>query len=301
MSEHPLDGRLPVAEEEKEEALDRLYKRHRGLKIARNPQNGYSICWFHYSADPAKDEAWAEKVRRECASIEEYNQEYEIDFSSNVGCKAYPGFRRDIHSHHLKAIPHREVWRGWDFGFGHPACVWAQVNDNGRLNVLRELLGVNVTIDKFAQQVLDISAKEFISAGRFRDAGDPACRHRNDKSERTTADILRSMGIKIESRPTLVKDGITLIRRLLLTQGDVGSKLAVDERYCPILTEGFAGGYVLEDPNDLVPKKDGFYDHLQDAQRYLCVILFDMVKASLVQHQSAYTPDRDTASKVTGY
>ena len=287
--------------EEREKVLDRVYRRHRGLKITKNARNLYTVCWLHFSADPAKGEKWAEKVRAGCASVEEYNQEYEIDFSSTAGCRVYPGFRRDIHSRNLKAIPHREIWRGWDFGFGHPACVWAQVNDNGRLNVLRELMGVNVTIDKFATQVIDISAKEFISAGRFRDAGDPACRHRNDKSERTTADILRSMGVKIESRPTLVKDGVNLIRRLLLTQGELESKLAVDDRYCPILTEGFAGGYVLEDPNDLIPKKDGYNDHLQDALRYMAVVLYDMVHATILTHHSVYSPGRETISPVTGY
>ena len=291
-----------VSEDQRKESVqDRIYRKHRGLKITRNLRNKYVNCWLHYSADPAKDDKWAAEVLAGCASVEEYNQEYEIDFSSTAGVKVYPGFRRDIHSRHLKYIPHREVWRGWDFGFGHPAVVWSQVNDNGRLNVLRELMGVNVTIDKFAQQVQEISSKEFLLASRFRDAGDPACRHRNDKSERTTADILRSMGVRIESRPTLVKDGINLIRRLLLTQGEMESKIAVDDRYCPILTEGFAGSYVLEDANDLVPKKDGYYDHLQDALRYQVVVLYDMVRATLLTHNSVYSPGRETTNPITGY
>ena len=277
-----------------------LYSAHRGMKVVRNVKNGAVVVYLHYSADPDKTDEWARKERATYTSMSDWNREYEIDFSAMTGLPVYPGFNRTIHLGKLQYASYQTIWRGWDFGYGHPACVWMQVHrDTGQLNILREYMQLNRTIDVFCDEVLKISNKEFPSA-RFLDAGDPAARFRNDKTEKNSADILRTKGAHLQTKKTLVKDGVNLIRRLLLTDADGRPKLRVDETRCPILVKGFSGGYVLDDQDDPEPVKDGFFDHVQDAVRYPVTIIFDLITASVAGKRPVIRTHMPSGNR-TGY
>ena len=202
-------------------------------------RNGFTIVRLHYSADENKRDAWVGKYKKTYIT-DIWNQEQELDFTKASGKRVYPEFRHDLHVADLKPIPYRTIWRGWDFGYHHPACIWFQVTETGDLHILAELLGEEVVINKFAEQVLDMSKALFLGYD-FLDAGDPAVRAVSDKSKRTTSDILRTMDIRIQTRNLLIKDGINIIRNLLLPKLDDTVKMKVSHN-CKLLIDEFLGG-----------------------------------------------------------
>ena len=267
-----------------------------GFTTKRN-KNGFIIGYLHYSADETKDTAWVDEVKKGYPSLDIWRQEMELDFTKASGRRVYPDFKTEFHVSRLLPIPYRSIWRGWDFGYHHPACIWLQVTDDDRLHILGEYLGTEVTLQNFAEEVLALSKKNFPGYD-FKDAGDPAVRARSDKSERTSADILRYMGVRIQSRPMLIKDGINLIRSLCTVRADGFVKMKVDEK-CGLLLEGFLGGYQRDEQDD--PIKDNYYEHLFDALRYAVTIIFDPRSQKQIRPQYAYAHKRKTADSVTGY
>lgn len=267
-----------------------------GFTVRRN-NNGFAVGYLHYSADTTKDPAWVAEVKKGYPSLDIWRQEMELDFTKASGRRVYPDFKTELHVSRLSPIPYRDIWRGWDFGYHHPACIWMQVDDNDRLHILAELLGNEVVLQDFAEQVNALSKKQF-PGWDFKDAGDPAVRARSDKNERTSADILRYMGIRIQSRPMLVKDGVNLIRSLCTLRADDTVRMKLDEK-CSILTEGFLGGYQRDDNDD--PIKDNYYEHMFDALRYAVTIIYDPRNQRVIRPQYAYAKGRKTADAVTGY
>jgi hypothetical protein len=267
-----------------------------GFTVKHN-QNGFVVGFLHYSADQTKNDAWVDEVKKSYPSLDIWRQEMELDFTKASGRRVYPEFKTELHVSRLKPIPYRDIWRGWDFGYHHPACVWLQVTDDDRLHILAELVGTETIIQNFAEEVNALSKKLFYGY-EFKDAGDPAVRARSDKNERTTADILRFMGIRIQSKPFLVKDGINLIRTLLIPRHDGFIKLKIDER-CQTLVEGFLGQYQRNEEDE--PIKDGYYEHIFDALRYAVTLLYDPRNSVVYKPRYAFSRERKTVDMVAGY
>jgi hypothetical protein len=267
--------------------------------IARMKQdNGFTVLRLHYSADPDRNEEWVKREKASYPYLELWQQEMELDFISTAGKRVYPEFSMERNVADIKPERFTEIWRGWDFGYTHPAVVWTQRTHDGHFHVLASITGTDTTIQRFAREVLDVSDKLF-PGYKFKDAGDPACRQHNDKSEQTTADTLRILyGIRMQSRPTRVADGIRLIRTMLMPRADGFVRMKVDKSN-ELLIDAMLGGYVRDDDDD--PIKDGFYDHICDALRYVSVILFDMRTADPIKAAKPVYRERPTASPVTGY
>ena len=62
-----------------------------------------------------------------------------------------------------------------------------------------------------------------------------------------------------------VEPGIAIVRKEFSTLIDGIPELTIDPR-CTLCRAGYFSKYVRDD--DGFPKKDGFYDHLMDADRY---------------------------------
>jgi len=98
-----------------------------GVALYRNPENGGVVAVFHYSADPAKRGAWADRESRLYAggraSIE-WQQEFEIDFLIDERARTYWAFepRRNV----IKPFSIPRDWPkflGIDFGQTAPTAV----------------------------------------------------------------------------------------------------------------------------------------------------------------------------------
>jgi len=193
------------------------------------------------------------------------------------GTAVYESFLESEHVREgLTWFQDRPVIRAWDFGFHHPAVLWAQVGPNGILYVLREYMGTNVLLGRFAEEVVRLSAEWFPGA-RFQDVGDPAGRQRGDKDPRSSLDILREHGIVVITRRYPKRRLIEEVERRFQRRVRVGDKsepaVLVDSR-CRTLIDGLRGGYCWPKARDGriyrdSPMEDGWFEHLQDCLQYV--------------------------------
>lgn len=240
-----------------------------GIQAWRNPGNHYVGVLLHFEADP---QGATEEERRSGMDEAGYQRENCLSFASFAGKPVYAGFDPAVHMAEPLPfyVPGLPVLRSFDFGYHHPAVVYAQRHEG--LWVLGELMGEDVTLDDFVTKfVLPYQAAVFPDDVQYLDFGDPAGRQMNDKSNFTSFGILANHGIFIRSRKSEIDEGLTIIRRELATPRGI----KVHPR-CRILVQGFKGGYRYPEattarPQPLWPLKDGFFDHLQDAFRYLVV------------------------------
>jgi hypothetical protein len=183
-----------------------------------------------------------------------------------------PVYRQFSHKLHVKdgLQPYNDspIIRFWDFGYGHPFCIWAQTDWEGRLLCFRELMGTEIEATAFARLVLTKTKEWFPGAKRFRDFGDPAVTQHKDTGK--TLYELAKVGITMFYQKSSIDDGLKLVRQRLELLIDKEPALQFDRIGCPILIRSLQGGYHI-DPKTGKPKKDGYYDHPADAYRYGCV------------------------------
>lgn len=197
------------------------------------------------------------------------------------GTRMYPEFGPSLHGRNLNYNPDLPIIRGWDFGFLFPACVFLQVDLLGRIKVLGEMMGKNRLIEHFGEDVINYGLKRFPDA-RFEDYGDPAGAHKDPRgvSDKTATRVLRDEhNIHVKYKDVPISHGVNLIRRKLSTIVEGEPALLVDSVHCPLLMEGFSGGYACKQNNDGtalkdVPKDDGYFEHTQDALRSALVHKF---------------------------
>lgn len=186
------------------------------------------------------------------------------------GEPVYKEFAKRLHVRELESNSAHPIIRGWDFGYHHPAVVFMQEIE-GKLYVLYEMEGANETVDVFARKVLAKSEERY-PGFKFDDCGDPSGNQKSDKSEKSSIQILRTMGIPIRTRVSNINDGLLIIRILMHPRNGVSDLFFVDPS-CKKLIQGFIGAYHYPKKKDQAdekkrPKKDNVYDHVQDALRY---------------------------------
>jgi hypothetical protein len=149
---------------------------------------------------------------------------------------------------------------------------------------LREIIGTDITIDKFADKVKQ-EINYFYSNARCVHYGDPASIQKTDKSESTSWSILDSKGINLGYRTSEYRLRKEIIEKKLSTLIAGRPSLLVDRRYCKTANDGFLGGYHypnIKQGQPLInkfeqPFKDGFYEHIMNAGEYIAVNLFSPI------------------------
>lgn len=195
----------------------------------------------------------------------------------------HQGFIDALNKRKIQYNTIKPIYRSWDYGFHHPAVSFHQMDAKGRWCVLRECMGTDITIERFGQQVKQLSREWFPNA-QFSDIdfGDPAGEQKSDKSEKTSVEILSSMGIFVTSKVSSYRDRQEIIGRKLCTLIEGIPSLIVDES-CKIIIDGFNGGYHYPEyktgkvfnPHLMeVPFRDGYYEHLMNTVEYFAVNMF---------------------------
>jgi len=270
----------------------------KGIVIVHN-KNQFCVFKLHYSADPDKPKEWSDGLRATYPSPDIWNQEMELDFTKSVGLRIYPDFKEHTHvKENLQAIPYKDVFRFWDFGYRHPVCIFAQVNDDDQLVILDELFGTDVVILEFARSIKRKTKKDY-PGFKVKDYCDPAGKFKSDKSQRTTIDIMHTLDIWPRYKASSVSDGINLLRTIMLEREDGTPGLLVD-RKCHVVVDAFLGGYVRNEVTE-EPVKEGFYEHPMDALRYGAVNIFSTKSFDVIKPGFPWTRRRKTASAVSGY
>lgn len=190
--------------------------------------------------------------------------------------------------------PTRPLLRFWDFGYNHPYCCWAQVDWEGRLLVMREVLGSQIEATAFAKQCKAVTTTHFPNVQEILDYGDPAVRQHKDTGQ--TLMMLRREGITVRYRISQIEEGLQLIRQRLTLLIDAEPSIQFDKRNCPSLIAALRGGYHMDKKGEK-PVKDGVYDHPVDALRYgvINVLGAGYRKTKAIPDSIEYNPDFDGA------
>ena len=249
------------------------------VPVRRNPKNKFTVATCHYSLDPEKNTPEWIALAKEGMTERGWNREYEIDYTSFAGKPVFDNFKQ-YNIFESKYKPGEILYRGWDYGYHHPAVIITKLNEHDQWCWLRGILGSNEGIYDFGLRIKRFCESEYPGA-KFIDAGDPAGEAMSDKSEKSSVEILRSMGIAVRSRKQPIKKGIEIIRQKLNMRADGKPGLLVNPDQT-ILIDGFKGGWHYPEIKEGVSEpeyyeKDGYFDHLGDAARYISVEMFDVI------------------------
>ena len=196
-------------------------------------------------------------------------------------------FRRDMHVREIEFLPDYPLFESWDFGHRHPAVSWHQLTPWGHWNILGEYMGSNEFIDQTVPHVAALRSQLFPGALVLRVCCDPAGAQgqgvRHTSVEVLNAHLRDVYGPEIgaqyktnsnrpEQRGWAIQQVSSYLTRLLQ-----GRPALIVHPRCTTLVDGFEAGYIYDDravlagsrlPNYRRPKKDGYYDHLQNTVEY---------------------------------
>lgn len=203
----------------------------------------------------------------------------------------YDGYDHNIHAGEFEYVEGKPLDVAWDFGFHFPAVLVTQDDQFDRWVWLREKLGRDITIHKFADQVITWLNDNFGKGAIYRHYCDPAGNQNNDKSEETSIEILQSKGINPISKQSTYRTRKEIIEGKLSTIINSKPALLVDKRYCPIACDGFMGGYHYPEHKSLarysdgleLPFEDGYYEHVMNCGEYIAVNRFKAVQRSVAK------------------
>lgn len=250
-----------------------------GVEVWRNPRNKFVVVDLHYTADPAKrSAAWREAIKQSLPS-RAFDMEYNRSWSTFEGKPVYSDYNKAIHvkSGRMPPEPNMPILLGVDFGLT-PAFVLTQPIGR-RLRILKEFIETDGSIDKLGTVVWNYLFHNYLPWVHGDDLiqlwVDPAGFQRAQTDARTCVDILRKIGFR-NIRPGPV--GWELRRKavddlLTKTYGE-GPGLEICEDECPLIVEGFGGGYrypenaINVEPTQLRPIKNK-WSHPHDALQYV--------------------------------
>jgi PBSX family phage terminase large subunit len=160
------------------------------------------------------------------------------------------------------------VYAGLDFGFRRPAFVLLVEDEWGRLIIIDELLGENISTIQFIDLVRRrLREKWRLDALQIDWYGDIAGRQASQTDGISIINRIRQeYNINVKSYKVPVLDSVALIRELL--DKDIRNQKALQvSSDVPISLAGFLGEFKMDDTGR--PLKDGYYDHIHDALRYV--------------------------------
>lgn len=265
------------------------------LPVVRNENNRFTIVRLHYSADPNKaTPEWIEEASRGMPK-RGWLREYEIDYSVYEGKAFFPEFK----DYNIKAEEYKAretIFRGWDYGFHRPCCLITKLNEADQWAWLDVILGKDEGIMDFGKRVRQYCLTRYPGA-YYTDVGDPAGEQMSDKSEKTSVQILESIGIYVRSRKQPIKQGAEIMRQKLQLRVDGRPGLIVHPKLTSVV-DGFKGGLHYPEVREGQPQKefyakDGYYDHIFDCGRYLATDMFTVIGEQQMPNKLMANSDED--------
>lgn len=174
-----------------------------------------------------------------------------------------------IHLRTTVQYPGQLLLRGWDFGFNHPAVSFRLVDEQGRMNIKHAMMGEKVDLPDYIPQVIGRTAQLFGQDIRILDFGDPRGHDKAPNGKETCFQILQDFGISAKGERgsrDYVEPGIRQVRKEFSTLIEGIPQLTIDPS-ASLIRAAYFGRYVRDEDGN--PKKDGYYEHVCDADRYI--------------------------------
>lgn len=162
--------------------------------------------------------------------------------------------------------PAWQTWRGVDFGFRHPACVWVQKSPRGQFFVVAELAPENVTTEEFRDAIVATDAR--LGVAPLASYCDPAGKSVDPQTAESEFEVLKRARLNPRGKPSGIRDGCMRMMNLL---ADPDLPLIVSDS-CPELIRCLTRVKPDKSHPELYDQReDSPYQHLLDALRYLLV------------------------------
>lgn len=259
-----------------------IHKPMQGIRVWKNPENGFLILEIHYTADPEKRDPSFKATIKKTLPRRQYLQEYELNWDTFEGMPVYADFG-DRHLIVEKPEPHLglPLLLGWDFG-RTPSAIICQLQED-QLVVIREFVAKNKSIALFAPEVMNqlrVLYPQWSQDKDFRHYIDPAGFNPSEVDEVTCARQMEIKGGIREIYPgapfsNAFEPRYQAVTDRLIQYTKTGPGLVLYEKTAPMLTKGFKGGYMYPEaaqdiePARLRPLKNEF-SHPHDALQYVC-------------------------------
>lgn len=178
-------------------------------------------------------------------------------------------FNRELHVKKWAFNSSHVLLRGWDFGYNHPACSFRLKDMLGRKNIDYEMIGEQEHLDVFANKVISATERRYGKTVKIFDYCDPRGFDQSDKGQ-SSVQVLNDLGIYPTGERGVrayVEPGIKLVRNELCTLIQGVPELTVSPE-CALMRAVLGGRYVRDERTG-EPKKDGYYEHIADADRYI--------------------------------
>lgn len=246
---------------------------------------GATYLRIHYSADPAKDKAWAAEERLQ-SPVKEWLREMEMDENVFDGEAVYPEYVDERHCClGMKPIPiiHDSIYvGGWDCGQTlHPAFVLFQITPKPfQIHALLEVIPPSPEpMEKFAPRVAAAIAKRLPGHwDTVRHFGDATVATRDGSTGATAQGIARKHGVTIKPSSNEWQGRYSAVTWMLSDSIDEKTpRFLVDGSHCPTLRDGFRGAYRYEESSQsdgtgggriLARPLKNLYSHVHDALQY---------------------------------
>lgn len=169
------------------------------------------------------------------------------------------------------------ILRGWDFGLT-PSCLLAYVTPRGQLRFFKEFTTKRAGMLDFGKEVIkwcNQNLKDF----KFDDWGDPSGDAGRDTSDTSGFEVLEGLGVQIEGADNGLFIRIESMKYGLSNIADGEAEIVVDGEECPVLVEGFQGGYefgrlLTRDERFKEEPSKNEYSHPHDAAQYISQKVF---------------------------
>lgn len=232
-----------------------------GIEANLTPK-GHCLVTIRWWSQPGRrNKQWYDAMRAQFGNEHDFAREFEIDWSLTEGDAYFPEFKHRGRKFYTCVYPgfiEGPIFRGWDFGTSRPACVWGQIDESGRVWVIRELAPAGINIHEFRDLVLYASgqlpyeslvkdkrhrAMEIVEQVASPDSGYPpmpwfdgGALHEwidyagpeataiqsiaSQSSEQTDAQVLASRGIMLRTNYVYLETREQVMRALLMVRGD---------------------------------------------------------------------------------
>jgi hypothetical protein len=168
---------------------------------------------------------------------------------------------------------------GQDFG-RDPCAVITQVDHNGRLLVLQEIISRHMGLEKHVNEMLRPTLMGDRYLGKpMAVVGDPAGVAKNSIFEITSFDMLKAAGFHAFPAPTNdIDPRLRAVEAWLLASRGAGPAIVFDAARCPTLVRAMKMGYRFENVKSATAKGEtkpkplkNEYSHIADALQYACL------------------------------
>lgn len=246
-----------------------------GIRQWRNKKNGFFVLEVHYSADPKKRSSQWKADEKQGIPLNDWNREYEIDFSTFVG---KPVFEHDYDDRRMaKSLvldPRYPLLRSWDFGYHHPAVAWGQVFQGVQCRILQSDMGEDIDFRLYVRKILHLTSQWF-PGRKVLDCCDQAGRQVKPTDDPEIRILISEFGIVPRYRYFRVNYTIDLMRKLMnSTLRGEPCFLVNDVPSNDFLREALRGGYHYDNPAEgkrqkEEPYQDGYFENIVDPVRYM--------------------------------